>query len=191
MDSTDNHNINVTDVIQERFDYSKFKFLRTVILLAAGGVLYTSIGMKNFIKIMIVYAILMCARLILAEITIVKKYSKKQYQLSGHIMLFTLFLITASHLKLFYMNNKNVFAVSILLYSLINIVTRGTNTSSVLFSLLVVYTISNLEQISEYLHPVLENPSYINNYGNTGYNYNYGGNSNYGNYNNYGNNTLI
>lgn len=152
---SDNHNTSINDIIQEKFDYRKLKFFRTLIILGVGGILYTSIGINNFLKVLIVYFILMAVRWVISEITVEKEFDRKRYQISGHLILFVLILIAASNAKIFYMDNEKIFIGLITLYTFINIVTRGTTTANAAFSLLLVYVFSNLKQISDYLRPVI------------------------------------
>ena len=88
-------NVNVTDRIQQKLDWSQYVLFRDLILLGCIVTAYLNLPWETFTLLVRMYIVFLLARYTISELTVLQKTldNKKHFQISGHFGMFLLIVL--------------------------------------------------------------------------------------------------
>lgn len=138
----------ITDKLQQNWDLSNYNIIRDIILFLTGYILYANIPSQDFTHLIKLYFAFILIRFTLSELTLRQNFEndkvKKYFQLSGHVGLFTLFIIFAAKNNLLYFSNPIFSSVILLSYAMFNSIVRAHYTTDVILTITFIYSFINL-----------------------------------------------
>jgi hypothetical protein len=152
----DNCNLKIKDTLQTTFDLSQYIIIRDIILLVSIYFFYTNSSYDTFVIFVKYYILMLILRWIISNITSIsidvegienEKNNKKYFQISGHMMAFTLLILLCIDNNLFGLSNNLVLVYALIIsYSLLNIFTKSHYSYDILTTVLLTYSIYNLSK---------------------------------------------
>ncbi len=145
-------NVTIEDKLQQNFKFNEYSLVRDIVVFGVCYVMFLYIPFEAFARFLKYYVIVIIVRYILSELTTIRlKDNKKYFQLSGHMSLFMLAVLTAADNNVLGLQNKLVQGSLLIAYGMLNVVVGSHTTVDIVYTYIAVLFLYNLQILKNIL----------------------------------------